>query len=866
MSGTGCSNWRAVSVRRPCPICGKGDWCRVSNDGNAALCGRQPEHISGWSTIGRANDGRTIYARDRHVTGGRRPMGCTQRRRATTRSRDLSTTSFGQAAAAAEGQLRSDALDRAVASLGVRPDSLKALGVGWASPYELRDLKAGGGRGWSRDDGAYVFPERDASGAVVGLSLRTPGGVKGAPKGGSRALCIPDNLDARPGLVLVVEGASDAAACLSLELVAVGRPSNLGGVEDLIDLLRERDVIVVGERDGDSTRRPGLEGAVRVAQDLADAWGRPIRRAMPPPGAKDLRDWVQQKGLSPNAGDGWREAGEELLQSLMRGAALVEPADQLGDDAPRAYPLDALPAPLRHLALQGAVAIGCDPAMIAVPSLVACAGAIGLSARVAIKPGWDEPSILWAAAVAPSGARKDPALDLAAAPLRELDGEGRRVFAEQEAAFRFELVRHEAAVKKWAKGGGSGEPPSEPSCPKKQRLVIEDATFEAVTRMLADTKGASLVAFRGELSAWVKEWGEYSTGKSSSHSAKWLGLHGGRFSPVDRVGAGEVYIPATAVSVTGMIQPEILRRLLARTEHMASGLFARVLWVMPPSKPSFFTDEIIDAEVLRRYRSVVRRLRQLLLEAVRDDEEVETVTLPLSQEAAFLFRDWYDELVVVGGAVSPTERSSASKLEGGAARIALVIALVKAADSARQGPPAEIDGASMAAGIAIARWHLVESQRVLRMIQGGDELNAADSRDHERDAVLGFVSRRGEVGARDLAKNFSRFRGKGGSKAARAVLDSLCGEKGPLERVPGPRTCTYRPWRGRTDADYGSKATEGCSALACAAAGGAEEVDGNASGPPPFAEQPGLDDPRGAEIWGAEDITQHPDWFWSTRP
>ena len=174
--------------------------------------------------------------------------------------------------------------------------------------------------------------------------------------------------------------------------------------------------------------------------------------------------------------------------------------------------------------------------------------------------------------------------------------------------------------------------------------------------------------------------------------------------------------------------------------------------------------------------------------------------------------------------------------------------------------------ASMAAGINIARWHLVESRRVLRAIQGDNEPNAEDPRDHERDAVLGFVTGRGEARARDLAKNFSRFRGKGGSRAARAVLDSLCGEKGPLERVPGPRTCTYRPWRGRTDSNNGSKATEGCSAAGSAAAGGAEEVDGNASAPSPFAEQPGLDDPRGGEIWGPEDITQHPDWFWSTKP
>ena len=277
-------------------------------------------------------------------------------------------------------------------------------------------------------------------------------------------------------------------------------------------------------------------------------------------------------------------------------------------------------------------------------------------------------------------------------------------------------------------------------------------------------------------------------------------------------------------------------------------LFARVLWVMPRYERRFFTDAIIDADVLGGIAPSSGGFDDFF-DAVRDGGEVETVTLP-SLRTRRPVRDWYDELVVVGGAVSPTERSSASKKV--AARIALVIALVKAADSARQGPPAEIDG-SMAAGINIARWHLVESRGSFGR-SGDNEPNAEDPRDHERDAVLGFVTGRGEARARDLAKNFSRFRGKGGSRAARAVLDSLCGEKGPLERVPGPRTCTYRAWRGRTDANNGSMATEGCSAAGSAAAGGAEEVDGNASAPSPFAEQPGLDDPRGGEIWGPEDI------------
>jgi len=33
-------DWRNVTASSPCPKCGKGDWCSVSNDGNACACRR----------------------------------------------------------------------------------------------------------------------------------------------------------------------------------------------------------------------------------------------------------------------------------------------------------------------------------------------------------------------------------------------------------------------------------------------------------------------------------------------------------------------------------------------------------------------------------------------------------------------------------------------------------------------------------------------------------------------------------------------------------------------------------------------------------------------------------------------------------
>src|SRR5690606_20980511 len=105
-----------------------------------------------------------------------------------------------------------------------------------------------------------------------------------------RGLTVPVDLRDRPDPVLVVEGASDVAACLAAGLAAVGRPSNMGGVEHLARLLAGRDVVVVGERDRRPGAWPGRDGAVAVAGTLAREWGRPVRWVLPPASAKDMRD------------------------------------------------------------------------------------------------------------------------------------------------------------------------------------------------------------------------------------------------------------------------------------------------------------------------------------------------------------------------------------------------------------------------------------------------------------------------------------------------------------------------------------------------------------------------------------------------
>ncbi len=82
-------------------------------------------------------------------------------------------------------------------------------------------------------------------------------------------------------------------------------------------------------------------------------------------------------------------------------------------------PIDRLPQPLAEYVAASAEAIGCDPCLVAMPALAACAAAIGDARAIEVKPGWIEFPVLWTLCIAPSGALKTPAMKAAMHGLEE---------------------------------------------------------------------------------------------------------------------------------------------------------------------------------------------------------------------------------------------------------------------------------------------------------------------------------------------------------------------------------------------------------------------------------------------------------------
>jgi putative DNA primase/helicase len=89
--------------------------------------------------------------------------------------------------------------------------------------------------------------------------------------------------------LLIVEGATDVAAALDIDLVAVGRPNSTGCLDKLTHLVAGRNIVVLGENDAGAGKE-GMEKAFEILQPLA----KQTVKLLPPEGIKDLRQWITQ--------------------------------------------------------------------------------------------------------------------------------------------------------------------------------------------------------------------------------------------------------------------------------------------------------------------------------------------------------------------------------------------------------------------------------------------------------------------------------------------------------------------------------------------------------------------------------------------
>lgn len=296
--------WTKFTRQNPCPICGhptsnRLGVCKLSPDESVVLC----FHVeSGCMT---RKDGSKVAAKDSmgwmHSLKRNTKPRTNGEKIKTRQDTHLTVSECRSYQAQFVKQLKPEQLSELAAALKVSTESLKAYGVGFDEFTEC-----------------FSFPMQNGKKQPIGFHLRSIDGKKMAVKGSRNGIFIPSTYDcvepdfmtdASPLLLLMPEGVSDSCACYDLGFRAVGRPSNVGGVEYIVELLENdpprmrQDVVVVGENDPVKWSAdgipycPGREGCLRLA-DAIHKYCATIKIVRPPDSVKDIRQWLVSGGGS----------------------------------------------------------------------------------------------------------------------------------------------------------------------------------------------------------------------------------------------------------------------------------------------------------------------------------------------------------------------------------------------------------------------------------------------------------------------------------------------------------------------------------------------------------------------------------------
>ncbi len=346
-------------------------------------------------------------------------------------------------------------------------------------------------------------------------------------------------------------------------------------------------------------------------------------------------------------------------------------------------------------------------------------------------------------------------------PILERQNQALARHAEDMQQHEVDLARYDKAMSEWKRDKkAASDPPEKPETPQAERFVVNDTTVEALAPLLlANSRG--LLLGRDELAGWLGSFDRYSGGKGGADASHWLSMYDGESNTVDRkTGSPKtIHVPLASILITGGIQPEILHRALG-VEHRQSGLAARLLLASPPRKPKRWSEADVASEVEAEVGRLVDRLFDLQ-PTIDDDGHQKPVVVGMTPDAKAPWEAYYNshgrEQVNLSGELA----AAWSKLEGYAARLALVIHFIRwAADDPTLQSADEVDAASITAGVRLAQWFKCEARRVYALLSESDD-------DADQRRLVEWIERKGgEVTAREVQMGCRWLREPGAAETA----------------------------------------------------------------------------------------------------
>jgi putative DNA primase/helicase len=516
--------------------------------------------------------------------------------------------------------------------------------------------KPTGTAGTWREVARYPYLDRDGKLLFEVIRYLKPDGEKGfrqcRPDGRGGVIWNLDGIERVPyhlpellkaETVYLPEGEKDVHTLEAWGLVASCNPGGSGNSTLYVgwtDCFRGRHIVLLPDNDD-----PGRKHAAVVATALLGA-------------AASLR--IVELPNLPAKGDvtDWRDAGgtcEQLYELteaavVMDAAALYELRARWGlpdeetrhqvcaewaGDWPKPEPIqnelppvvafseDLLPDSFRPLVADVTDRMQVPMDYPAVAMVLCLAGAV--NRRAVIQPkandtGWVIVPNLWGGIIAPPGFMKSPVIQTTTRPLNQIQTEWRHEHEEALEDYALEKEEYELRRAAWKeqykaaskKGNAAPDrPEDEPEEPKLRRLIVNDATSEALHQTMSENP-AGILVIRDELTGW---WSQLDrAGREGDRAFCLQAWNGDTGHTIDRIGRGTIHVDACCMSMLGGIQPGRLRSYLVdalKDGPSNDGLLQRFqLLVWPDTPPDWnYVDRAPDAasedQAARVFRKVV---------------------------------------------------------------------------------------------------------------------------------------------------------------------------------------------------------------------------------------------------------------------
>jgi replicative DNA helicase len=390
-------------------------------------------------------------------------------------------------------------------------------------------------------------------------------------------------------------------------------------------------------------------------------------------------------------------------------------------DAPRlpVFPVEALPQPLREMCEAVALETETPVDLAAMLGLAIIGAACSRRLEVESRNGHVEPLNVYTLVVLPSGNRKTAVFRQMSAPLEAFERELQISVGPEIAAARATRDAEEKsleALKRKAAGSGGdakrqllaelgglaadleGRP-----VPTMPRLIVNDVTSEKLGLVLSE-QGGRIAVLDDEGGLFDTMGGRYSKSGVANIDV-WLKGHDGGDLRVQRLGRADFSVTGIAITLSMVVQPDVLRGLVAKPGFLGRGLLARILYALPASRVGTrnLDTPVTSPETASAYARMVRALLK------RPDGLEKPLRLMVSADA---HADWLAFARSLESRRGPRGDLAhladwASKLEGAVARIA---ALLHAAENPSDPSCTDITASVMKRAIQIGQY-LIEHAR-----------------------------------------------------------------------------------------------------------------------------------------------------------